>query len=142
MIGREHFAARIKTVTGTCSGETFSVGASRLFPGRMIRSRRAYAALRARSRFLSREISCNVWTQFGREDRRRMNYVVKAINGRSEVVSLELRAPDIPSARQIARHQGLRVLSLKPSYKRLLGPSLARARFSPTLLSIELLSLL
>jgi len=71
-----------------------------------------------------------------------MNYLVKAINGRSEVVSLELRATDIPSARQMARHQGLRVLSLKPSYGRLWSPSLARARFSPTLLSIELLSLL
>jgi general secretion pathway protein F len=71
-----------------------------------------------------------------------MNYLVKAINGRSEVVSLELRAPDIPSARQIARHQGLRVLSLKPSYKPLLGPSWARARLSPTRLSMALLSLL
>jgi general secretion pathway protein F len=71
-----------------------------------------------------------------------MNYLVKAINDRSEVVALELRASDASSARQLASLQGLRVLSLRPAYAGLLSLSLGRARFSPMLLSIELLSLL
>jgi general secretion pathway protein F len=71
-----------------------------------------------------------------------MNYLVKAINDRSEVVALELRASDASSAKQIATRQGLRVLSLRPAYAAVLSLSLARSRFSSTLLSIELLSLL
>jgi len=71
-----------------------------------------------------------------------MNYLVKAINDRSEIITLELRASDGSSARQLVQRQGLRVLSLRRAYAPLLGVSLAGARFSPTLLSIELLSLL
>src|SRR5258708_15955120 len=71
-----------------------------------------------------------------------MNYLVKAINDRSEIVALELRAADAPSARLLADKQGLRVLSLRPAYTGFFTLSLGRGAFSPTLLSIELLSLL
>src|SRR5262245_54804580 len=71
-----------------------------------------------------------------------MNYLVKAINDRSEVIALELHASDVAIAKQMAQRQGLRVLSLRPAYSRFLRLSLDRVRFSPTLLAIELLSLL
>lgn len=69
-----------------------------------------------------------------------MNYRVKAINGRGEVVALEFRAPDVAAARQLAASRGLRVLSLRLALGGL--PGLSSSRFSPTLLSIELLALL
>jgi len=71
-----------------------------------------------------------------------MNYLVKAINDRSEVVALELRASNASSAKQMAVSQGFRVLSLRPEYEGLLSLKLGRARFSAVLLAIELLSLL
>jgi general secretion pathway protein F len=71
-----------------------------------------------------------------------MNFVVKAINSRSEIVALELQAANPSSARELAANQGLRVLSLRPTLTALFGFSPARSRFSSTLLSIELLSLL
>ncbi len=71
-----------------------------------------------------------------------MNYLVKAINDRSEVVALELRAPDAASAKDLAVRQGLRVLSLRPTLAGLFSLTSGRARFSSTLLSVELLSLL
>jgi general secretion pathway protein F len=71
-----------------------------------------------------------------------MNYRVKAVNERGEIVALDLRAPDMSAARRLAVRQGLRVLSLRLSVAGLAGLSPARARFSPTLFSLELLSLL
>ena len=71
-----------------------------------------------------------------------MNYLVKAINDRSEVVALEFRAPDAASAKDLAARQGLRVLSLRPTLAGLFSLTSGRSRFSSTLLSVELLSLL
>jgi len=71
-----------------------------------------------------------------------MNYAVKGINGRSEVVALELQAANAASAREILATQGVTVLSLQPTLAGWLRFSPRRARFSTTLLSVELLSLL
>jgi general secretion pathway protein F len=71
-----------------------------------------------------------------------VNYLVKAINYRSEVVALELRASNPSLAKELAARQGLRVLSLRPTFAGLCSLSSGRSRFSSTLLSIELLSLL
>ena len=72
----------------------------------------------------------------------RVNYLVKAINDRSEIVALELSASNPSSAKELAARQGLRVLALRPTLAGLFRLSPARARFSSTLLSVELLSLL
>jgi len=71
-----------------------------------------------------------------------VNYVIKAINDRSEVVALEFRAPDAASAKDLAARQGLRVLSLRPTIAGLFNLTSGHSRFSSTLLSVELLSLL
>jgi general secretion pathway protein F len=71
-----------------------------------------------------------------------VNYLVKAINDRSEIVALEFRASDAASAKDLAARQGLRVLSLRPTFAGLFTLTSSRSRFSSTLLSVELLSLL
>ena len=45
-----------------------------------------------------------------------MNYLVKAVNSRSEIVALEFRASDALIAKELASRQGLRVLSLRPTF--------------------------
>jgi general secretion pathway protein F len=64
------------------------------------------------------------------------------MNSRSEIVTLELRASNASLARERATGQGLKVLSLRPTLAGLFGLPSGRQRFSSTLLSIELLSLL
>src|SRR5713101_8050338 len=71
-----------------------------------------------------------------------MNYLVKAVNSRSEVVALEFRASDALIAKELAARQGLRVLSLRPTFSGLFSFTSGRSRFSSTLLSIEMLSLI
>src|SRR5712692_977340 len=71
-----------------------------------------------------------------------MNYLVKAVNSRSEIVALEFRASDALVAKELAARQGLRVLSLRPSFSGLLNFTWSRSRFSSTLLSVEMLSLI
>src|SRR5262245_12732958 len=69
-----------------------------------------------------------------------MKYLVKAVDARQQVVSLELDADNEPGARQAARGLGMTVLALRA--QRLAAPWRARARFPATLFSIELMSLL
>jgi len=69
-----------------------------------------------------------------------MNYLVKAINTRSEIVALEVRASNSSLAKEQACRQGLRVLSLRPTLSGLLSFTSGRSRFSSTLLSVEMLS--
>lgn len=71
-----------------------------------------------------------------------MNYLVKAVNSRSEIVALEFRASDALVAKELAARQGLRVLSLRPTLSGLLSFTSRRSRFSSTLLSVEMLSLI
>src|SRR5712691_9848171 len=71
-----------------------------------------------------------------------MNYLVKAVNSRSEIVALEFRASDALVAKELAARQGLRVLSLRPTFSGLLNFTSCRSRFSSTLLSVEMLSLI
>ncbi|HMH16530.1 MAG TPA: type II secretion system F family protein [Burkholderiales bacterium] len=71
-----------------------------------------------------------------------MNYLVKAINDRSEIVALEFNASSPLLAKELAARQGLRVLSLRPTLAGWFGSTPVRSRFSSTLLSVELLSLL
>ena len=71
-----------------------------------------------------------------------MNYLIKAINGRSEVVAIELQAANASLAKELAATQGLTVLSLRPTLRGLFSFSPARSKFSSTLLSVELLALL
>src|SRR3989442_1521448 len=71
-----------------------------------------------------------------------MNYLVKAVNSRSEIVALEFRASDALVARELAARQGLRVLSLRLTFSGLLSFTSRRSRFSSTLLSVEMLSLI
>src|ERR1700704_3008059 len=71
-----------------------------------------------------------------------MNYLVKAVNSRSEIVALEFRASDALVAKELAARQGLRVLSLRPTLSGLLSFTSGRSRFSSTLLSVEMLSLI
>jgi general secretion pathway protein F len=71
-----------------------------------------------------------------------VNYLVKAINERSEIVALELRASNPSAAKDLAARQGLKVLALRPTFAGLFALAPIGSRFSSTLLSIELLSLL
>jgi general secretion pathway protein F len=71
-----------------------------------------------------------------------MNYLVKAVNSRSEIVALEFRASDALVAKELAARQGLRVLSLRPTFSGLLSFTSGRSRFSSALLSVEMLSLI
>jgi general secretion pathway protein F len=71
-----------------------------------------------------------------------MNYLVKAINNRSEIVALEFRASDALVAKELAARQGLRVLSLRPTFSGVFNFTAGRSRFSSTLLSVEMLSLI
>jgi general secretion pathway protein F len=71
-----------------------------------------------------------------------MNYLVKAMNNRSEIVALELRAANASLARELVATQGLTVLSLQPAFAGLFRFAASRSRFSSTMLSIELLALL
>jgi len=71
-----------------------------------------------------------------------MNYLVKAVNSRSEIVALEFRASDALVAKELAARQGLRVLSLRPTLSGLLNFASGRSRFSSALLSVEMLSLI
>src|SRR6266581_2070120 len=71
-----------------------------------------------------------------------MNYLVKAVNGRSEIVALEVRASNPSLAKEQAGRQGLRVLSLRPTLSGLLNFTSGRSRFSSALLSVEMLSLI
>jgi len=71
-----------------------------------------------------------------------MNYRLKAINDRSEIVAIELSASNASAARELAASQGLRVLALQPTLAGLFGSAPIRSRFSSTLWSVELLSLL
>ncbi len=71
-----------------------------------------------------------------------MNYLVKALNSRSEIVALEVRASNSSLAKEQAGRQGFRVLSLRPTLSGLLNFTSGRSRFSSTLLSVEMLSLI
>src|SRR5258706_15728591 len=71
-----------------------------------------------------------------------MNYLVKALNSRSEIVALEVRGSNSSLAKEQAGRQGLRVLSLRPTFSGLLNFTSGRSRFSSTLLSVEMLSLI
>jgi len=71
-----------------------------------------------------------------------MNYLVKAVNSRSEIVALEFRASDALVAKELAARQGLSVFSLRPTLSGLLSFTSRRSRFSSTLLSVEMLSLI
>ncbi len=44
-----------------------------------------------------------------------MQYQIKAVDGSKGIVSLSLDAPSADEARQLAEHQGLRVMSLRPA---------------------------
>jgi len=71
-----------------------------------------------------------------------MNYLVKAVNNRSEIVTLEVRSSNPSLAKEQAGRQGLKVLSLRPTFSGLLSFTSGRSRFSSTLLSVEMLSLI
>lgn len=73
-----------------------------------------------------------------------MQFLVKAVNGNKGIVSLQLDAPSADEARQLAEHQGLRVMSLRPAQGlSSLGLSLGQGQTFPLVLfSQELATLL
>src|SRR5258706_969963 len=71
-----------------------------------------------------------------------MNYLVKAVNSRSEIVALEFRASDALVAKELACRKGLGVSSLGPTLSGLLSFTSGRSLFSSALLSVEMLSLI
>lgn len=71
-----------------------------------------------------------------------MNYTVKAVGDRNQIVSLTIAAADEAAARDVAKTQGFSVLTIRPAGG-WLGQALgSRRKFPTTLFSQELLALL
>jgi general secretion pathway protein F len=71
-----------------------------------------------------------------------MRFNLKAVNGRQDVVALELDAADEAAAREAALRRGLSVLTIRGAGLAAAMPLRRKSTFPSTLFSIELLALL